>query len=96
MDDSTPDTQIHPSEQQMFVTLRKLGAADEEAFAFVQGTESMAGRNVIAEIRVLHARLDAQAETLASQQREINSLRWTIGVGFTALGILMTLLALLG
>ena len=118
MDDSTPDTQIQPSEQQMFVTLRKLGAADEEAFAFVQGTENMAGQNVIAEIRVQNAKLDAvletqntkldaaleiqntkldaQTETIASQQREINSLRWTIGLGFTALGILITVLSLLG
>ena len=100
MDDSTPDTQIQPSEQQMFLTLRKLGVADEEAFAFVQGTENMAGRNVIAEIRVQNANGEARhaklAAALESQQREINSLRWTIGVGFTALGILMTLLALLG
>ena len=72
----------------MFVTLRKLGAADDEVFAFVQGTESMAGQNVIAEIRVQNAKLDAQ-------QREINSLRWMIGLGFTGLAILITVLSLL-
>ena len=100
MDAPTPNSQIQPSEKQMFVTLRKLGVADDEAFAFVQGTENMAGRNVIAEMRVQNARYEAQHAKLAAaieaQQREINSLRWTIGVGFTALAILMTLLALLG
>ena len=83
----------------MFVTLRKLGAADNEAFAFVQGTESMAGQNVIAEIRVQNAKLDSaievQSAKLDAQQREINSLRWMIGLGFTGLAILITVLSLL-
>ena len=79
----------------MFVTLRKLGAADDEVFAFVQGTESMAGQNVIAEIRVQNAKLDAQSAKLDAQQREINSLRWMIGLGFTGLAILITVLSLL-
>ena len=90
----------------MFVTLRKLGAADNEAFAFVQGTESMAGQNVIAEIRVQNAKLDsaievqnakldAQSAKLDAQQREINSLRWMIALGFTGLAILITVLSLL-
>ena len=113
MDAPTPDTPIQPSEQQMFVTLRKLGAADDEAFAFVQGTENMAGQNVIAEIRLQNAKLDAaikvqnarldaerarlevQSARLDAQQREINSLRWMIGLGFTGLAILITVLSLL-
>ncbi len=135
MDNPTPDTPIQPSEQQMFATLRKLGVADDEAYAFVRGTESMAGQNVIAEIRVQNAkldaqnamldgaikaqnamldsaikaqnarldsaikvqnaRLDAQNAMLDAQQREINSLRWMIGLGFTGLAILITALSLL-
>ena len=128
MDAPTPDTPIQPSEQQMFVTLRKLGVADDEAYAFVRGTENMAGHNVIAEIRVQNAKLDAQNVMLDSaikaqnamldsaikaqnarldgaikaqnamldaQQREINSLRWMIGLGFTGLAILITVLSLL-
>ena len=106
MDTPAPDAQIQPNEQQVFLTLRKLGAADDEAFGFVQGTESMAGRNVIAAIRVLNARLnaaletqnaklDAQANALDALQREINSRRWTIGLGFTALAVLITVLSLL-
>ena len=117
MDDPTPDTPIHPSEQQMFVTLRKLGVADNEAYAFVRGTESMAGQNVIAEIRLQSAKLDGaikvqsakldaqsakldaaiefQIARLDAQQREINSLRWMIGLGFTGLAILITVLSLL-
>ena len=100
MDDPTPDTPIQPSEKQMFLTLRKLGASDDEAFAFVQGTENMAGRIIIAEIRAQSARLDAAIEVqnarLEAQQREINSLRWMIGLGFTGLAILITVLTLLG
>ena len=94
----------------MFVTLRKLGAADDEAYAFVRGTESMPGQNVIAEIRVQNAKIDAALETRSAKidaaleagsakidaiQREINALRWTIILGFTALAILITVLALL-
>ena len=106
----------------MFVPLRKLGVADDEAYAFVRGTESMAGQNVIAEIRlqsakldaaikvqsakldaqsakldaaieVQNARLDAENARLDAQQREINSLRWMIGLGFTGLAILITVLS---
>ena len=112
----------------MFVTLRKLGAADDEAYAFVRGTDSMPGQNVIAEIRVQNAKIDAALETRGAKidaqsakinaaleagsakidaaleagsakidaiQREINALRWTIILGFTALAILITVLALL-
>ena len=66
----------------------------------------MAGQNVIAEIRVQNAnldaaikvqnaRLDAERARLDAQQREINSLRWMIGLGFTGLAILITVLSLL-
>ncbi len=117
MDNPTPDTPIQPGEQQMFATLRKVGVADDEAYAFVRGTEKMAGQNVIAEIRVQNAKLDAQNAMLDgaikaqnarldsaikvqnarldAQQREINSLRWMIGLGFTGLAILITVLSLL-
>ena len=99
MDDPTPDTPIQSGEQQMFVTLRKLGVADNEAYAFVRGTESMAGQNVIAEIRLQSAKLDAAIEVqiarLDAQQRELNSLRWMIGLGLTGLAILITVLSLL-
>ena len=101
----------------MFATLRKLGVADYEAYAFVQGTENMDGQNVIAEIRAQNAKLDAQNAwldgaikaqnawldgaikaqnaMLHARQREINSLRWMIGLGFTGLAILITVLSLL-
>ena len=112
----------------MFATLRNLGVADDEAGAFVQGTENMDGQNVIAEIRAQNAWLDAQNAWLDSaikaqnawldgaikaqnawldgaikaqnamldaRRREINSLRWMIGLGFTGLAILITVLSLL-
>ena len=101
--------------------MRKLGAADDEAFAVVQGTENMAGQNVIAEIRVQFAKIDAVLDArnakldaahnariakidagvetekakLDAQQREFRSLRWMIGLGFSALAILITALELL-
>ena len=93
------DPPIQPSKQRMFVTLRKLGVADDEAYAFVQGTENMAGQNVNAEIRVQNAKIYAVLETRGAKidaiQREINALRWTIILGFTGLAILITVLALL-
>ena len=56
------DPPIQPGEKQKFVTLRKLGVAHDEAYAFVRGTESMAGQNVIAEIRLQSAKRDAAIE----------------------------------
>ena len=79
--------------------MRKLGAANGEARAFVHGTKHMAGQNVIAEIRGQNAKLDAWIETLSAKldarQRAIRSLRWMVGFGFTALAILITVLELL-
>ena len=101
---------IQLSEKQRILTLCKLGAADDEAFAFVQWMENMVGQNVIAEIRVQIAKfdaahnariskLDAWIETekakLDAQQREFRLVRWMIGLGFTALAILITVLELL-
>lgn len=106
-----PDTPTQPSEQQMFLTLRKAGIPEDEAYAFVQETENMASRNVIAEIRVQNARMDARDaktaaaieslnakmdDALANQRREISALRWMIGLGFTGLALLIAVLSLLG
>ena len=59
----------------------------------------MADQNVIAEIRVqaakLNAALEIQIAKLDAQQRELRSLRWMTGLGFTALAILITVLELL-
>ncbi len=52
----------------------------------------MAGQNVLAEIRTEIAKLGTQLE---SQQRQINFLFWLIGLGFTGLAILITVLSLL-
>ena len=92
MNVSTPEAPIQPSEKQIFLTLRKLGADDHEAFTFVQGIQQMAGQNVLAEIRTEIVKLGTQLE---SQQRQINFLFWLIGVGFTGLAILITVLSLL-
>ena len=81
MEAPTPETPTEPSEQQMFLTLRQLGVPDDEAYAFIQGTQNMASQNVIAEIRVQNAKMDARDAkmdardakmdaVLAAQQRE--------------------------
>ena len=79
MEAPTPDTPTEPSEQQMFLTLRQLGVPDDEAYAFVQGTQNMASQNVIAEIRVQNAKTDARDAkmdaVLAAQQREYANLQ---------------------
>ena len=92
IDVSTPEAPTQPSEKQIFLTLRNLGADDHEAFTLVQWIQQMAGQNVLAEIRTEIAKLGTQLE---SQQRQINFLFWLIGVGFTGLAILITVLSLL-
>ena len=57
----------------------------------------MAGENVTTTIRAdfkelraeTNARIDTLAGAVQSLQREIGTLRWMIGVGFTLLGALM-------
>lgn len=88
MDAPTLDTPTQPGEKQVFLLLRKLGLEEADAFDLVQGMQNMAGQNLIAEMRVQNAKLDAQNAKLDAQ-------RWFIGLGFTVLAILITVLALL-
>ena len=63
----------------------------------VADVASMAGENVTTTIRAdfkelraeTNARIDTLAGAVQSLQREIGTLRWMIGVGFTLLGALM-------
>ena len=81
MDAPTPDTATQLGVKHAFLILHKLGLEEADAYDLVHGMQNMAGQNAIAEIRVQYAKLDAQ--------------RWFIGLGFTVLAILITVLALL-
>lgn len=91
MDAPPPDTRNLPSAEQVFLSMRKAGQDDEEAFTLGQGIRSTAGGNARAEIRTEFAKLLAQLE---SQRRQLRSLIWMTRAGFTGLAILTTMLFL--
>lgn len=91
MDAPTPDTRNLPSAEQVFLSMRKAGQDDEEAFTLVQGKRNTACGNARAEIRTEFAKLLTQLE---SQRRQLRSLIWMTGAGFTGLEILITVLFL--
>ena len=88
MDAPTPDTRNLPSAEQVFLSMRKAGH-DEEAFTLGQGMRNTACGNARAEIRTEFAKLHTQLE---SQRRQLRSLIWMTGAGFTWLAILITVL----
>ena len=57
-----------------------------DAYTFTQGVGNMAAANLI-------ARFESKLE---AQKSEIASLRWMIGLGFTLLALLITLLRFVG
>ena len=58
-----------------------------EAYNAVQGIRNMSGQTVAAEIRAQNTKFD-------ELRRENSILRWMLGLGFTVLGILIAILAL--
>lgn len=91
MDAPTHDTRSLPSAEHVFLAMRKAGLAGEDAFTLVQGMQNTPGGNARAEIRAEFAKLLTQLE---SQRRQLRSLIWMTGAGFTGLAILMTVLFL--
>ncbi len=75
-----------PDEDRIFELLRKTGLAPEEAFTLFAGIRDMASANLIARFE---SKLDAQ-------NAKIDSLRWVLGAGLAALGILIAALRFLG
>ena len=83
-----------PDDKRLFLLLRKTGLDEEEAYTFVQELGHMAAANLITRFESkFESKLDALA---ASQNAKLDALRWMIGGGFALLGILITLLRLLG
>ena len=87
----TPD----PDERHMFELLRKTGLAPEEAFTLFAGIRDMAAANLIARFESKLEALGAQQNAMiAAQNAKIDSLRWVLGAGLAALGLLIAALRL--
>ena len=69
---------------QLYDILTRAGVQGRDAHVFTQLVEEMASENLI---RRFESKLEAQNAT-------INTLKWMVGLGFTALGILVAVLAL--
>ena len=80
-----------------------------EVYNAIQGIRNMSGQTVAAEIAAhrtelgaeiraqnakFEAKLDAQNTKFDELRRENSTLRWMLGLGFTVLGILIAILAL--
>ena len=97
-DSPTPPTD--PDGQAVYHVLAKDGQpTGEEVYNAVQGTRNMAGQTIAALIEAWRTESNARFEALnarfADLHRQIATLRWMMGLGFTALGLLVALLKLL-
>ncbi len=96
-----------PDSKRMFDLLLGLKMEPEGAYTFTQEVGNMAAANLIARfeskldaqnsrLEAQNTKIDAQSTQTASLKSEIASLRWMIGLGFTLLALLITLLRFLG
>ena len=101
-DSPTPPTD--PDGQAVYHVLAKDGQpTGEEVYNAVQGTRNMAGQTIAALIETWRTESNARFEALRRESnarfealhRENANLRWMMGIGFTALGILIALLSLI-
>ena len=83
MPDSPPP---QPDSKRLFDLLLGLKMEPGSAYAFTQEVGNMAAANLIARFE---SKLDAQTAQFVS-------LRWMVGLGFTLLALLITLLRFLG
>ena len=97
MPDSPPP---EPDSKRMFDLLLGLKMDPGGAYTFTQEVGNMAGANLIArfesKLEAQNAKIDAQSTQTAALKSEIASLRWMVGLGFTLLALLITLLRFLG
>ena len=100
----SPTTPTDPDGLAVYHVLAKNGQpTGEEVYNAVQGTRNMAGQTIAALIETWRMESNARFEALRAEsnarfgalQRENATLRWMMGLGFTALGILVALLSLL-
>ena len=81
-----PDTTPNPDDKRIFELLCQLGLDPDKAYTFVQELQNMAAANLIARFE---SKLDAQ-------NAKIDSLRWVLGAGLAAIGILIAGFRFLG
>ena len=81
-----PDTTPNPDDKRVFELLCQLGLDPDKAYTFVQELQNMAAANLIARFE---SKLDAQ-------NAKIDSLRWVLGAGLAAIGILIAVFRFLG
>ena len=74
-----------PDDKRVFLLLRKVGLAEDEAYTLVQEIQNMAAANLIARFE---SKLDAQGARFESRldalRAELNVQRWLMGLGFAA------------
>lgn len=98
-----PALPIDPDDQPIFEALSKAGVPTQEAYTAVQRIRDVAAANLIAQLLDRFDSQNAKIEAQAAGQNtrtdalksEIASLRWMIGLGFTLLAVLITLLRFL-
>ena len=88
-----------PDRAHLYDILTRAGFQGRDAHVFTQLVEEMASANLIHRFEnKLEAQLEAQKAQLEAQNKAqnatISTLKWMIGLGFTALGILITVLTL--
>ncbi len=70
--------------------------AGENILAAVQASEERLRVQTEARFGQMEARFDVLTEMIQSTQREISTLRWMIGIGFTLLALFIALAKLIG
>ena len=90
---------VNPESQAVFeLLLGETTPAPAEEHNRVEAIRDMAAANVInqvgAKIDAQNAKFDAQSAKFEELRRENSTLRWMLGLGFTVLGILIAILAL--
>lgn len=89
-----PDTPPpQPDSKRLFDLLLKVGMDAGDAYTFIQEVRNMAAANLIARFE---SKLEAQNAKIESQNAQFASIRWIMGIGFTLLALLVTLLRFLG
>ena len=100
-----PAAPTDPDGQALYDALTEAGTSHPVAYNAVGGVRNMSGQTIAAEIRAQNAKfdtstarfeskLDAQNTKFDELRRENSTLRWMLGLGFTVLGILIAILAL--
>ncbi|MDE0103821.1 MAG: hypothetical protein OXN89_15715 [Bryobacterales bacterium] len=100
-------TSTPPADADSLAVLHALTRKDlspEDAYNAMEGLRNMAAANLIARFESkleaqntqLETKLETQNTKLDAQNSQLASLRWMMGVGFTLLALLVTLLRLLG